>query len=98
LADALGGEEAGMVEDGEMGGDGGLRKGAARFDLAGADAEFVGVILAGEVLFRVLHFGEDTAADGVGEGFEDLVEVWGGGGLYRHMAIYGSVFGDMKGV
>jgi hypothetical protein len=44
LADAPGGDEAGMVQDGEVGGDGGLRECASAVDLAGADAEFVGMI------------------------------------------------------
>ena len=82
-----------MLQDGEMGGDCGLGEAGGVADFAGADAEIVGMVLVGEVLFGVFELGEDSAAHRVGEGFQGFVQV-GDGGLHRHETIYVSAMGD----
>lgn len=93
LADAPGGDEVGVLQHREMGGDGGLGEAARIVDLAGADAQFVGVILVGEVFGGVFELGEDFAAHRIGERFQRVVDVIGGG-LHRHIPIYVSAFHD----
>src|SRR3546814_18251062 len=70
LADTVDLDQASLFERGEVGGDGGLGKPAALFELVGADAHIKRMSLGREVALRFAHPFQEIQPGRVGQGLE----------------------------